>query len=125
MPDHPVQIGQAIAGNGREHVVLDVEIHAPIQKGYHRIDRKGPTTSPRIGRVARQTAMLGIVAQPEQPAPAQSMEAHDQRHRPPPLRQRDGTDSKNDHRQSIATMQQPFADGRADREESTSRSTAP
>src|SRR5579863_7471940 len=73
--DRFVQGGQRVIGNEREHVMLDVIVHVPVDEAAERIEIHGAAVQPMVEDVVGKSDMLGEAGENMMPAAVNAWEA--------------------------------------------------
>jgi hypothetical protein len=83
------QLGQVEERHGREHVVLDVILHVPVEERRQPRAGERAAAEPVIGHVRRHAVMLGKTAEKTEPAAVLRAEVEDENQEPMPGRDKD------------------------------------
>ena len=80
--DRAVEPAEAIAGDGGEHVMLDVIIHVPVDELHKGIERESAATETEVGHVVLEADVLRLVAEAVQPTAVKAVEGGEKRQQP-------------------------------------------
>ena len=87
-----MQLAEVVARHRGVHVVFRVVVHLPVQEAEERIQQDGPAAKPVIRHLILEPGVLGVVAQPLQPAAVERRQRDHDRHQPQAEGERDDDD---------------------------------
>ena len=87
-----VQSGQRMVGNQREHVMLHMIVHVPVQVTVHHVHGDRPAIQPVVEHILSQTGMLGQTVNRHQPRTENVGKPDEKKRKNAPGRNREGND---------------------------------
>jgi len=116
MFDQPMQTFEPVARDGGKHMMLDVEIHVPIEELHEWVDRKCPAAEPKIRHAVLQADVLGGIAEHMQPTAVTGAERYQYRQQPEMKIERENENKPMSDEQRARPVNRGLSLGRALRE---------